>query len=132
VDEYKCGSRARKSTVDHVLTLIQRIEKHYVYNKPFHLLSIDFKQIYDSIKRKSHWKSIEKLSIQTKLVRILKAYIEILRCKIKFRYYYSEEFEAKIGLKQRDALSPMLFNIALKKVVRKVQEITNGAFNMHY
>lgn len=43
---------------------------------------------------------------------------------------YSEEFDTTVGLKQGDALSLTLLNIALKEIVRNVQEIVNGvSFN---
>lgn len=61
-----------KSTIDHVFTLRQLIEKHYEYNKPLHLLFIDFKQAYDSIKRKPLWKSMDKFGIPSKLVKTQK------------------------------------------------------------
>lgn len=51
--EYQCGFKPAKSIVVHIFTLRQLIEKHYKYNKPLHLPIIDFKQAYNSIKRKS-------------------------------------------------------------------------------
>jgi len=103
-----------------VFTLRQLKQKHYEYNKPLHLLFIDFKQAYDSIKRKSLWKSIEKFGIPSKLVKMVKACIEGSRCITKYGNNYSEEFEATVGLKHGDALSPTLFNISLEEVVRKI------------
>lgn len=72
---------------------------------------------------------MEKFDIPSELVRMVKLYIEGSCCKIKFGNY-SKEFEATVSLKQEDALSPILFNIALEEVVRKVQKTTNGmSFN---
>lgn len=36
------------------------------------------------------------------------------RCKIKFNQHMSDKFEVKTGLQHGDALSPVIFNIALK------------------
>lgn len=36
----------------------------------------------------------------------------------------SETFKVMTGLKHGDALSPLLFNITLEKVVRKMQELS--------
>ena len=59
-------------------------------------------------------KIMEKFAVPSKLVRMVKACIEGSRCKIKFGNHFSEEFETTVGLKQGDALSPTLFNIALE------------------
>jgi hypothetical protein len=73
---------------------------------------------------------MEKFGIPSKLVKMVRTCIEESRCKIKFGNNYSEEFETTVGLKQGDALSPILFNVALKEVVRKVQETAKGvSFN---
>jgi len=40
--------------------------------------------------------------------------------------YISKEFEVKTGLRQGDALSPMLFNIALVSVVRGLYDMDVG------
>lgn len=54
---------------------------------------------------------MEKFSIPSKLVRMVKACIEGSRCKNKFGNNYSEKFKTTVGLKQGDTLSPTLFNI---------------------
>jgi len=41
---------------------------------------------------------------------------------VKYQQILSENFEVKSGLRQGDALLPMLFNIALEWVVRTANE----------
>jgi hypothetical protein len=43
-------------------------------------------------------------------------------CKERFLGELSTSFECKNGLRQGDALSPVLFNLALEKVVRNVTD----------
>jgi hypothetical protein len=43
--------------------------------------------------------------------------------KVKYQQELSEKFEVKSGLRQRDTLLPVLFNIALEWVVRTTNEI---------
>jgi hypothetical protein len=38
----------------------------------------------------------------------------------------SSFFENKIGLKQGDSLSPILFNLALQKVIQSIQMVPSG------
>lgn len=42
------------------------MEKCYEYNQDLFMLFVDYKQAYDSIKRESLWKAMEKLGVQQK------------------------------------------------------------------
>jgi hypothetical protein len=42
--------------------------------------------------------------------------------KVCIGKHFSDSFPAQNGLKQGDALSPLLFNLALEYAIRKVQE----------
>lgn len=89
-------------------------------------LFVDFRQAYDSIKRYRLWKAITQLGIPAKLAGLAKACVQHSNCKVKLNRELSEDFSVKIGLIQRDALSPALFNIALQSVVREVIDDAKG------
>lgn len=91
--------------------------KFYELDKELHLIFIDYKQAYDSIDRN---KALEVLGIPKKYVSLIKGCNYRTMCRVHFLQEMSETFEVKSGLRQGDALSPTLFNLALEKVMREV------------
>lgn len=120
--EYQTGFRRRKSTTDHIFTLRQLMEKYYEYNKDLHILFVDFKEAYDSIDREKLWIALRNYRIPKKIVKLVKICNQKTFCKVRFMGETSEHFECKISLRQGDALSPVLFNLALEKVIRDIRE----------
>lgn len=69
---------------------------------------------------------MEKLGIQKKLTRMIRTCIQNSKCMVKFKGQLLKELMVNTRLKQGDALSEMLFNIALKEVIRKVLNSGTG------
>jgi hypothetical protein len=57
-----------------------------------------------------------------KLVRLIKMCLNESYNKVRIGKRFSSSFPIQNGLKQKDALSPLLFNFALEYVIRKVRE----------
>jgi len=96
------------------------MEKFYEFGKNVHMCFVDFKQAYDSIVRNNLWAALEEFGIPKKLIDLIKACNTNTMCKVKFGHGTSDSFEVSIGLKQGDALSPILYNLALEKVIRSM------------
>ncbi|KAL4083725.1 hypothetical protein QTP88_029041 [Uroleucon formosanum] len=100
----------------------QTMEKYYEFDKDLHTIFIDFKQAYDSVDREQLWIVLHNFGLPKKLVNLIKSCNSNTTCKVRFIGRESGDFEVKSGLKQGDALSPILFNIALERVVRDMHE----------
>jgi hypothetical protein len=61
-----------------------------------------------------------------KLVRLIKMCSNETYSKVRIGGHLSDSFPIQNGLKQGDALSPLLFNSALEYAIRKVQEYQVG------
>jgi hypothetical protein len=57
-----------------------------------------------------------------KLVRLIKICLNEMYSKVHIGKHLSDSFPTQNGLKQGDALSPLLFNFNLEYAIRKVQE----------
>jgi len=69
---------------------------------------------------------MEEFGIPKKLVALTKMCMEDTQYRVRVEQTMSEPFEVSTGLKQRDSLSPTLFNLALEKAIREMQIKTTG------
>jgi hypothetical protein len=87
-----------------------------------HQLFIDFKKAYDSIKREVLYDILLVFGIPKKLIRLIKMCLNETYIKVYAGKLLSDKFPIQNGLKQGDALSPLLFNFASEYAIKKVQE----------
>jgi hypothetical protein len=87
-----------------------------------HQLFVDFKKAYDSIKREVLYSILLEFVILKKLVRLIKMCLNETYSKVRIGKLLSDKFPIQTGLKQGDALSPLLFSFALEYDIGKAQE----------
>ena len=63
--------------------------------------------------------AMKELGFETKLIRLVKATLDGTWCRVKVQNDLSDPFAIKEGLKQGDALSCLLFNLALEMAMRR-------------
>ena len=61
-----------------------------------------------------------------KLVRLIKLCLTEINSRVRVGKYLSQKFPIGNGLKQREALLPLLIDFALEFVIRKVQVNQDG------
>ncbi|KAJ4433959.1 hypothetical protein ANN_16278 [Periplaneta americana] len=98
------------------------MEKKWEYKGTVHQLFIDFKKAYDSVKREVLYDILIEFGIPKKLVRLIKMCLSETYSRVRIGQFLSDAFPIHCGLKQGDALSPLLFNFALEYAIRKVQD----------
>jgi hypothetical protein len=95
-------------------------------NEAVHVLFIDIKKDYDSIRREVFYNILIEYGIPMKLVRLLKMCQHETYSRVRIGKNLSEKFHIRNDLKQEDDLALLLFNIALNYVIRNIQINQDG------
>ena len=101
-------------------------KKKWEYSEAVQQLFIDFKKAYDSFRREVLCNILFQFVIPMKLVRLIKMCLTETYSRVRAGNNLSDMFPIGNGLKQGDALSPMLFNFALENAIRRVQANQDG------
>jgi hypothetical protein len=83
---------------------------------------LDFKKAYNSVKREVLYNILLEFGIPKKLVKLIKMSLNETYSKVQVGKLLSDKFPIQNGLKQGNALSPLLFNFALEYAIKKVHE----------
>jgi len=69
---------------------------------------------------------MKEFKIPTKLINICKTCVRETRSVVRIEGTWAYFFENKTGLKKGDPFSPILFNLALQKVIQSIKMIPGG------
>src|ERR1700744_4601746 len=83
IGEYQSGFRRDRSTTDQIFNLRLILQKGREFQVRTYHLFIDFKQAYDRTKRRELFVAMKQLGFETKLIRLVKATLEGIRCRVK-------------------------------------------------
>jgi len=112
--DHQCGFRRNRSTTDHIFCIHQILQKKWEHNEAVHQLFIDFKKAHDSVRRKALYNILIEFAIPKKLVRLIQMCLTETYSRVRVGKNLSEMFPIRNGLKQGDALSPLLWSMPLR------------------
>jgi hypothetical protein len=112
--EYQCGFRKGCSTMDHIFTIKQVLEKCYEQNINIHQLYIDFRQVFNTITKQFISEVMAKFKISSKVISLIKLTLERTYNKVKIENKLSDSFMTNTGMRQGDFLSSVLSSITLE------------------
>jgi hypothetical protein len=105
----QCGFQHNRLTTYQIFCIRQILEKKWEYNETVHQLFIDFKKVYDSVRREVLYNILIKFG-----VRLIKMCLNETYSKVHIGKHLSYSFPIQNGLKQGDVLSQLIFNFALE------------------
>ena len=111
ISDAQFGFRKGFSTVDAVFTLHSLIEHLLNNGKRLYCAFVDLKKAFDSVYRNALWLKLYKLGVNGRMLRIIRALYDSVKCCIRHCDSYSDFFEVSVGLKQGETLSPILFSL---------------------
>jgi len=91
-----------------------------------HQIFVDFQKAYDSIHRYTLYAIMAYCGILSKLIRLTQVTMENSTYHVKLGSVMIDGFQVGTVLKQGDGLAPILFNIALEYVIRKLLVLTTS------
>lgn len=114
----QAGFRTQYSTIDHLHTINQVIEKALEYNQNLYIALIDYSKAFDTVEHNKVLESLRTIGINQKYIRLLGIIYTNSKATVKTEIE-GETFEIKRGVKQGDPISPKLFTCVLEQVFRK-------------
>ena len=84
------------------------------------------KKAYDSVRMEVLYNILIEFGIPMKVVKLIKMCLTETYTRVRVGKNLSVMFPIRHGLKQRDALTPMLFNFAFEYAIRGVQVNQDG------
>jgi hypothetical protein len=87
-----------------------------------HLLFIDFKKAFDNINQKKLLESLVSFGRPKKIERLVKMALEGAKAKVIVGGKISTSFGISIGVRQGDGLAATLFNLALHKALKNLEQ----------
>ena len=95
-----------------------------------HILFVDFRQAFDSIERKRLIQYMTEKGIPKKLVKLVEMTLQDTRATVMVDGRCGEEFELTRGVRQGDAMSATLFNLALHSAMDRIADNGHIVYKM--
>ena len=124
--EEQAGFRPHRGCYDQIFTIRQLLEERIRCGQRTVVVFIDFRSAFDCIHWSALWKALEAELVPPKIIRLLQQSYSGSSSQVRIRNEMSEVFAIKTGVRQGDVVSPLLFNIVVDTIMRKVFQNGHG------
>ena len=114
----QAGFRQGFSTIDHIHTLRQVIQKTEEYNRPLCLAFVDYEKAFDSVETWAVLRSLQRCRIDYRYIQALQCLYENATMSVRIQDETTRPIQLQRGVRQGDVISPKLFTAALEDVFK--------------
>ena len=125
VDEQN-GFRKKRSTTDHISSLVNLVDTRKKLKKSTFCAFIDFKKAYDTINRSLLWKRLSDIGISGRMFQAVKSLYTTVKSCVRLNSYRTDWFDVNCGLRQGCVLSPLLFNLFINDLAVFLKSLDLG------
>lgn len=116
----QAGFMPYNSAEHHVFALLETLKARARIKTDTYLLFLDLKKAYDSVHQEALWHVLNKLGVPKGFVDLLRDWNSRRPARVKINGQVTEEFLVTKGLPQGDVLSPLLFNLFISVLMRRI------------
>ena len=117
------GFRTGRSCTDAVFVMRQIMEKSIEYNRPAYLCFIDLEKAFDRVQLRDIIHLLYDRQIPHNLIKTIENIYTGNSAQAKVNNEYTEPIPTEKGIRQGDSLSPLLFNIVMDEIIKKVRKL---------
>lgn len=118
IGEYQAGFRPGRSTNDEPFSIKEFLRIAWKYDND--QLFVDFRQAYGSSDMEKLYRKLDEVGLPYKFVKLIKITMEDIQSSVKIQNQFTNSFSITKGPKQGDGLAPVLLNITLIYVIRRM------------
>ena len=124
--EEQAGFRKGYSTLNHIFVLHTIIDFYLQKRKRLYCAFIDYSKAFDLIDRSKLWGKLLSSGIRGNIIKVIYNLYDSAKSCIKKGQNLSEFFHCKVGVRQGENLSPLLFAIYLNDFTDYIEKEYNG------
>jgi len=130
--EAQAGFRKDYTTLDNIFVLQSMIQRYLGKKRgKLYALFVDFRKAFDLVDRGKLWSVLKRKGVSSKMYNALQSIYSCVKCCVKDKGNFSEEFPCMIGLRQGCILSPFLFSIFINELSSEIENSCSPGLQFH-